>query len=132
MRINSVCLVVFFFVLVVQSCTSDSTKKLGNGYFYRNEGEAIKDILSKNPDGAEIPSTILSYAYDERIIIAKQKPKLPQDPLYKKKYQYKNNKNEIYYWIIIKEENIDYGPLNRGEYQELRTKLNVPVNLQLK
>ena len=31
--------------LFIQSCISDSIKNLGNGYFYRDEGENIKDIL---------------------------------------------------------------------------------------
>lgn len=131
MRIISVFFISSLFIFTARSCTSDSTESLGNGYFYRDEGGDIKDILSKNPNGVEIPSTILDYAYNDTIILAKQKPKLPQDPLYKKTYQY-NDKNQIYYWIVIKEDNINYGPLNKREYKALRKKLNIPINLQLK
>lgn len=35
--------------LFIQSCISDSIKNLGNGYFYRDEGENIKDILCQIP-----------------------------------------------------------------------------------
>ena len=34
--------------LFIQSCISDSIKNLGSGYFYRDEGENIKDILCQN------------------------------------------------------------------------------------
>lgn len=132
MKKVSIFLILCFFILGVQSCTSDYTKKLGNGYFYRDEGDDIRDILSENPNGEEIPSTILDYTYNDKIIIAKQKPKLPQDPLYKKKYKYINDGNNIYYWVIIKDKNISYGPLGNSEYEKLRTKLKVPNNLQLK
>ena len=77
--------------LFIQSCISDSIKNLGNGYFYRDEGENIKDILCQNSNGGEIPSTVLDYIYNDEYIIAKQKPKYPQEPLYKRKYEYGTN-----------------------------------------
>ena len=50
------------FALLIQGCTPDYTKDLGEGYFYRDEGGNIKDILCEKPNGGEIPATILDYA----------------------------------------------------------------------
>ena len=89
-----------FCCLFIQSCTSDSIKDLGRGYFYRNEGGGIKDILCQRPDGEEIPATILEYIYNDEYIIAKQKPKYPQETLYKRIYEYGTN-DSLFYWIIF-------------------------------
>lgn len=77
---------IFFFfclILLIASCSSDVTKDLGDGYFLRDEGGNVKDILCEQPNSGEIPATIIDYDFDNNFIIAKQKPKLPQDPLYK-------------------------------------------------
>jgi hypothetical protein len=65
--------IIFAAVLIFQSCSSDYTKNLGNGYFYRFEGGDMNDILGKG----EIPATVVSYDFDDDFIIAKQKPRLP-------------------------------------------------------
>lgn len=119
------------FVLLIQSCTPDYTKDLGGGYFYRDEGGNIKDILCEKPNGGEIPATILDYAYNSEFIIAKQKPKLPQEPLYKKDYVY-NTDNTFFYWIIVKANNIVIGPLDMQGYINMRLKYQVPDKLILK
>jgi len=118
------------FALVFQSCTSDNSINLGKGYFYRDEGKDIKDILCENSKGGEIPATVLAYAYDNKFIIAKQRPKLPQDHLYKKDYRY-TIKNNLFYWIIVKENNVVFGPLNMQEYKSIRLKYKIPQKLQL-
>jgi hypothetical protein len=125
-------IVSILFTYMLQFCNSDYTVKLGKGYFFRYESENIKDILSSNEDGAEVPATVLEYACNNSVIIAKQRPKLPQDILYKGDYVYLRNNDNIYYWIIIKHENKGYGPLLIEEYKELRNKLKIPVELQLK
>ena len=79
---------VFCIALILQCCTSDYTENLGGGYFFRNEGGDLKDILSKEPKGGEVPSTVIAFDYDKNFIIAKQRPKLPQDILYEKNYNY--------------------------------------------
>lgn len=119
------------FVLLTQGCTPDYTKDLGEGYFYRDEGGNIKDILCEKPNGGEIPATILDYAYNSEFIIAKQKPNLPQESLYKKDYVY-NTDNTFFYWIIAKANNIVMGPLNKQEYINMRLKYQVPDKLTLK
>jgi len=121
---------IFFITLILQSCNfSDSTENLGNGYFYRNEGETIKDILCKKATGGEIPATVVSYDFDDDFIIAKQKPKLPQDPLYEKDYKYSKGDKEYYYWLIVKDSNLVLGPLNFEEFNSSRIKYKVPNNI---
>lgn len=117
-------------VLLMQSCTSDHIEDLGEGYFYRNEGGNLKDILCKKPDGGEIPATVLDYVYDKKFIIAKQKPKLPQDPLYKRIYNYKTN-NNLFYWVILKTNNTVIGPLDMQGLENARLKYKIPDNLVL-
>ena len=42
------CIILHLFCsLFVQSCTADSVKNLGSGYFYRDEGGNVKDIFAK-------------------------------------------------------------------------------------
>lgn len=120
--------------LLIQGCNfgADSTKKLSGGYFFRNEGGEIKDILCEKPAGGEIPSTIIDFDYDKKFIIAKQKPKIPQDPLYNKNYHYKDGVDEIYFWLIIHENSLVLGPLSEKEFTTARKEYNVPDNLILK
>lgn len=124
-------IVLFLFCsLFIQSCISDSIKNLGSGYFYRDEGENIKDILCQKPHGGEIPATILNYVYNDEYIIAKQKPKYPQEALYKKKYKYEAN-DSLFYWIILKNNDVTLGPLSRQEYLDIRLKYQIPTELSL-
>ncbi len=59
---------VFCIALILQCCTSDYTENLGGGYFFRNEGGDLKDILSKEPKGGEVPSTVIAFNYDKNFI----------------------------------------------------------------
>ena len=125
--------VIFFITLILQSCNfSDSTEKLGNDYFYRNEGSEIKDILCNKANGGEIPATVIAYDFDDDFIIAKQKPKLPQDPLYDKDYKYNTGDKDFYYWLIVKNVNLILGPFNLDEFNIQRSKQKVPNKLVFK
>ncbi len=130
MRIICSFLIIYLFVLGIHGCTSDYTENLGSGYFYRNEGGDLKDILCKKPDGGEIPATVLAYAYNKDFIIAKQRPRLPQDPLYEKEYRYVNGRDTVYYWLIIKKKKVVIGPLNEKNFEKERKVNNVPNKLK--
>ena len=134
LQIKSLTIIVAIFCLqfLCNCCSSDTTEKLGNGYFYRNEGGQIKDILYEYSNGGEVPATVVDFVYDKKFIIAKQKPKLPQDPLYEKVYEYKNGVDVFYYWIIIKENKLVLGPLDKTNYNNVRIKYNIPNELQIK
>lgn len=118
-------LTIYLISLIVQSCSSDYSKNLGDGYFYRFEASDLRDIHSENANDGEIPADIVSYDFDDDFIIAKQKPKLPQDPLYDKDYKYNRGKNEFYYWLIVKNEKLVFGPLNLDEFKALYDKYKV-------
>ncbi len=121
-----------FLFFAIYSCTSDLTVNLGSGYTYRDEGEKIKDIFYKNPSvGGEIPATIISYDYDNNFIIAKQKPKLPQDPLYEKTYIYNKGDSVIYFWLIVKNKKKVFGPLDEKQFNRLKKEYGVPNSLSL-
>jgi hypothetical protein len=133
MRIKFSFTFIFLLIFAFFRCNlSDNTENLGEGYFYRNEGETMKDILCDNSNGGQIPATVLSYDYDKNYIIAKQKPKLPQEPLYDKNFIYKYGNKEIYYWLIIKNERLVLGPYNLGEFNDAKIKYNVSDKLMLK
>lgn len=123
-------IIYFLIVLFLYSC-SDTYENLGNGYFYRYEGGLNNDILCENYEGGFIPATVIAYAFDELFIIAKQKPKIPQDILYDKEFNYQENYLGEYYWIIIKKKNKVLGPLSLNDFETLRIKLDIPNNLIL-
>jgi len=104
---------------------------LGGDYFFRGEGGLLNDILCRKPNGGVIPATVLDYDYDNEFIIAKQKPKLPQDPLYEKEYIYKNGCDKVYYWLIIKSDNFVLVPFDFEEFKLFRNKYKVSDNLIL-
>lgn len=130
-------LIILFFafsILFFQYCNigGDKIVTLSGGYFLRDEGGKIIDILCERPNGGEIPATIIMYAYDNNFIIAKQEPKIPQEPLYSKEYTYKNGIKSYYYWIIVHKENIVLGPLDSSKYRLERAKYMVPKSLKLR
>lgn len=132
MRPNYLFFVLFQFVLFGSCNFSDNSKDLGSEYFFRNEGESTRDILCRKPSGGEIPATVLSYDFDSNFIIAKQKPKIPQDQLYHVEYEYKYGDENIYYWLILKKEDIVIGPLNLEEFNYQKQIYKVPNKLVLK
>lgn len=125
---------IFLIVIAIHfnSCSSDTTINLGSGYFFRNEGSLNKDILCESPKGGEIPATVVEYVYDNKFIIAKQLPKIPQDPLYEKTYNYTNGNDQYYYWLILKESNTVFGPLSINELDSIKAEYDVPKRLSLK
>ena len=123
---------IFCVALILQCCTSDYTENLGGGYFFRNEGGDIKDILCKKPKGGEIPSTVIAFDYDKNFIIAKQRPKLSQDILYEKNYNYELGVDTTYFWLIIKKSHLVLGPLNEKEFREVRERYEIPESLKFK
>lgn len=123
---------VFCVAVILQSCTSDYTENLGDGYFFRNEGGDLKDILSKEPKGGEIPSTVIAFDYDKNFIIAKQRPKLLQDILYEKSYNYELGADTTYFWLIVKKNHLVLGPLEKKEFRDVRERYEVPESLKFK
>ena len=75
---------IFFIVLLsifLSSC-SDSTKELSGNYFLREEGRDLNDISCHSATEREIPANIISYNFNDDFIIASQRPKMTDDPLY--------------------------------------------------
>lgn len=119
-----------FLICIVWCSCSDVVVDLRNGYFYRNEGDEIKDIHSEKGD-REIPATVTAYAFDDEFILARQKPKLPADPLYNEQPVYVNGPEHDYYWIIDHKQETIWGPLDEQEYLRTRSLAGVPSELTL-
>ena len=132
-KVDKIKLIVIVITIILQSCTSDYTKNLGDGYFYRHEGKPLNDIYSEYPQkNGRIPANVVAFDYDREFIIAKQKPRLPQDILYEKEYEYKLGEDTIYFWLVIKKEKLVLGPLDIDEFELAKKQYNVPNNLKLK
>ncbi len=129
-KLNSL-IVMFLTTVMLVSCTSDMTQSLGGGYVYCDEGGPMKDIYCEDLKGKEVPATVVDYAYDSNYIVAKQLPKIPQEILYSKQYEYKDEK-AFYYWIVVKKTYDVYGPLDIHDYKELKRKLGISNELDIK
>jgi len=124
MNFKHAILVLFIFL---GSC--DYSENLYYGYFYVDEGGDSKDI-SNGGQYPEIPATIIDFDYNRDFIIAKQKPKLPQEILNNMNYLYKNGV-DTFYWIISTKNYFGLGPLDKQEYEAARKKYGVPDKLKL-
>lgn len=111
------------------ACTSDDIISFSGGYFLRNEGAVVCDILCEYVNGGVVPSTVIEYKANKDFILAKQIPKIPQDPLYEIEYEYPNGYDSIYYWIIVIDKHEVFGPYDKRKYSERLRELNVPFEL---
>jgi hypothetical protein len=113
------------FLFFGQTCDTDS-KNLGCDFIYSSEHKHITGKI-------DIPPTIISYDYDKHFIIAKQKPKEFDEAIYDKmKYVYPLGRDTVYYWLIVKQEQKVFGPLDYDSFQKLKKEYNVPDKLVLK
>jgi hypothetical protein len=123
-------LVVYFTAAALLGSCQDMAVDLSGNYFYRDEGGDIKDILYREGDG-EIPATVLDYAFNNDFIIAKQRPKVPAEPLYARHPIYVSGLEHEYYWIIDHAHDTIWGPLLEEEYLRTRDRIGVPTELAL-
>jgi hypothetical protein len=101
-------------------------RNLGNGFVYDEEH---KDIIGK----IDIPPTVISYDYDKNFIVAKQKPKEFNEAIYDKmEYVYPLGRDTVYYWLIVKQEQSIFGPLDFVSFQNLKEQYSVSDKLVLK
>lgn len=123
MRILIIVLLSFFL-----STCSDGEKELSGDYFLRVEGRDMNDILCHSSTGREIPANILSYNFNDDFIIASQRPRITEDPLYTQT-NYFNGRDKIYYWVVVHHSQLVLGPLNKSQFDEAILKYNVPLTL---
>ncbi|ELM3645169.1 DUF3997 domain-containing protein [Flavobacterium psychrophilum] len=126
----------YFFVIISITCFNsckdwDGTKELTSGYFFSPE---LNDISSdgKGIRNIEIQPNVLRYNYNDDFIIAEQKPNKINDAIYEKVYDYKDGRNNIYYWIILVKQDSLLGPLSKSEFKQEKIKYNIPNDLVLK
>jgi hypothetical protein len=138
-------------ILLLLGC-SDGYPEFGDGYRVWGDGGYATYVL--NPQNSVvIPEYILDYAVDSTFILIAQSP-LDSLPRMKIPYYSDNHRRKIaadpnvfrQYWIINKMDssvfsydpinqarsfsNV-YGPFAKEDYETLRGKLNVPVNLRI-
>lgn len=59
---------------IALAACSDSKEDLGGNYLFIDEGQANKIIISKNSSDKAIYGKVVEYAYDDKFIVAKQRP----------------------------------------------------------
>lgn len=119
--------------LILTSC-SDYSENLGGGYTYAHEGGGSNYIFHEYPKkGGEIPANVISYDYDKKFIIAKQKP-MPCQYAYEtaKEYTRRTDTISVRYWLIIKQEQKIFSVLGYDGFLKLKKEYNVPEKLVLK
>lgn len=131
LRNSNFLIFIFLDLLTFQSC-GDSSEGLGGGYVYRYEGSDYREIFSEKPHRGHIPPDVISYDVDGKFIIAKQKPRLPQDILIEEEYVYANGADAEYFWIVIKDSSLVLGPMSETQFNQARITHGVPKNLKLK
>ena len=125
--------VLIFIVLAFSfysSCSSGGDyKELGKGYFIRHDG---CDILNHDGKHKDVPPDIVEYNYDRNFIIAAQRPNQVDDAIYNIFPEYPLGRDTIYYWLIVKDLDLELGPLSKSEFNNARNLYKVDEDLQLK
>lgn len=121
---------IFFIVLfyIFLSSCSDSTKELSGNYFLREEGRDLNDISCHSATEREIPANIISYNFNDDFIIASQRPKMTDDPLYSETH-YLNGRDSMYFWLIVHKSKLVLGPLTKSQFDKALSNYNVPMTL---
>ena len=119
-------LIVLFSIFL--SACSDSTKELSGNYCLREEGRDLNDISCHSATGREIPANIISYNFNDDFIIASQRPKMTDDPLYSETH-YFNGRDSMYFWLIVHKSKLVLGPLTKSQFDKALSKYNVPMTL---
>lgn len=125
-------LIVSLMCHMLDAC-SDYAIKLGDGYTFVHEGDNFNYIFHEFPaKGGEIPPNVISFDYDKRFIIVKQKP-MPFQYGYETAEEYANRTDTFApcYWLIIKKEHKTLGPMDYDSFQRLRKQYKVPDKLVL-
>ena len=71
-----------------------------------------KDILGRRDD---IPPIVLSYKSNKNFIVVKQRPRNGENVIYAN-YNYSEECDTLYYWIIVKSNETFIGPLTYNEF----------------
>ena len=114
------------------SCGGDWSKRIGGGYIYVEEGEEWNFIIGPFID---IPPNITSYSFDDDYIVATQVP-LPMKMLkycsqsFSDSIYPEDNSAPFYYWVVIKNEQIIYGPLDEEGFMVIKERYHIPDKLK--
>lgn len=96
-----------------------------------HEGSIQRDILNHDSGYKEIPANVLSFDYNDELIVAKQRPADFNEPLYEGQYEYPEGKDKIYFWLVVSKLHLVFGPLSEQEFEAIRKKYRVPDSLDV-
>ncbi len=135
---NKNIVIAIFILSFLQSCIFNGDH-LGSGYLYfyeqeyRKENCILKETKNKGSRDVIIFPTIILIEYDKDYILALQQRTKEADDLFSDYDLYNNQiKNKYQLWIIDKNNNKIYGPLNYQEYYKKVNELKINPKIQLK
>ncbi|MEE3417576.1 MAG: hypothetical protein VZR53_19820 [Prevotella sp.] len=98
---------------------------MGDNYIYDSEHQHIIGAI-------DIPPVVKEYKYDKRFIVAKQLPEAFDYAIYDKmEYNYYLGRDTAYYWIIDKQKEEVWGPMDYNKYTSLLSKYNAPKDFYI-
>ena len=124
----------FTFFLIFSQLLDTDSKKLGSGYTFVHGGSNNNYIFHEYPaKGGEIEPNVVSFDYNKQFIIVKQKP-MPFQYAYEtaKDYACRTDTIAFCYWLILKEDQKIFGPLDSIQFLKLRKDYGVPEKLKFK
>ncbi|WP_083704308.1 DUF3997 domain-containing protein [Pontibacter indicus] len=116
--------------LLLTSCggwLSDSTEDLAGNYKYVFESRENSLIYGGVKEQKVIPCTVESYAYSSDFILAQQKAS--KECVFP--HNIEQEEERIYFWIVDIKNDTLYRADSWEAYEENRTRLHVPEELQL-
>ncbi len=134
----STCTLIIY--VLCSSCNfDDHNANLGNDYIFMHEGGGLNKIGKKNDGKIKyavnydliIPHAVVDLAYNEEFILAVQVPDSVKFTNSVEEYRHLRDTSNHKYWIIESEKDIIHGPMTKNEYRQQRTKLSVPLKLQV-
>jgi energy-coupling factor transporter transmembrane protein EcfT len=122
----------FIYSFILLFGCRDYSEKLGNGYTFVQMG-GNHNYIFHGYNGGEIHPNVVSFDYNKQFIIAKQKP-MPFQYAYEtaKDYACRTDSIAFCYWLILKEEQKIFGPLDSTQFLKLRKDYGVPDKLKFK
>ncbi len=118
-------IIIIFGIGFVLSLFPSDEVKLGDNYIYDSEHQHIIGAI-------DIPPVVKKYKYDKRFIVAKQLPEAFDHAIYDKmEYNYYLGRDTAYYWIIDKQKEEVWGPMDYNKYTSLLSKYNAPKDFYI-
>jgi len=126
-RIIAFLIIFYFALLILREIFMPGEEYLGGGYIYDSNTRAI---YGKNTGQIDIPNEVVQYKYNKKYIVAKQLYLHAVDTSW---FNIGNkvlkNEDSIYYWIVDKQKDTVYDPMDSITFIRFSRRLNNLPNI---